>query len=52
MQYNLETLTPRFNLGSQKWNEMQNNPLVDEKVIPFSVADMELNMAPEIADGL
>ena len=52
MQYNLETITPRFNLGSQKWNEMQNNSLVDEKVIPFSVADMELNMAPEIADGL
>lgn len=52
MQYNLTTINPRFNLGSQKWNEMQNNPLVDEKVIPFSVADMELNMAPEIADGL
>lgn len=52
MQYNLETINPRYNLGSHKWNEMQNNPLVNEKVIPFSVADMELNMAPEIAEGL
>lgn len=51
-KYNFERINPRYNLGSQKWNEMQNNPLVDEKVIPFSVADMELNMAPEIATGL
>lgn len=51
-KYNLETINPRYNLGSEKWDEMQNNPLVDEKVIPFSVADMELNIAPEITEGL
>ena len=52
MKYNLENINARFGIGSQKWQEMKNNPLVDEKVIPFSVADMEFKLAPEITEGL
>ena len=48
----LENINARFGIGSQKWQEMKNNPLVDEKVIPFSVADMEFKLAPEITEGL
>ena len=46
MKYDLENINARFSIGSQKWQEMKNNPLVDEKVIPFSVADMEFKLAP------
>lgn len=52
MQYDFENINNRFGTGSQKWQEMKDNPLVDEKVIPFSVADMELKLAPEITEGL
>ena len=52
MKYDLENINARFGIGSQKWQEMKNNPLVDEKVIPFSVADMEFKLAPEITEGL
>ena len=27
----LENINARFGIGSQKWQEMKNNPLVDEK---------------------
>lgn len=52
MKYDLENINARFGIGSQKWQDMKNNPLVDEKVIPFSVADMEFRLAPEITEGL
>ena len=52
MKYDLENINARFGIGSQKWQEMKNNLLVDEKVIPFSVADMEFKLAPEITEGL
>lgn len=52
MKYDFENISPRFGTGSQKWQEMKNNPLVTDKVIPFSVADMELKTAPEIVEGL
>ena len=52
MKYDLENINARFGIGSKKWQEMKNNPLVDEKVIPFSVADMEFKLAPEITEGL
>ena len=52
MKYDFENISPRFGTGSQKWQKMKNNPLVTDKVIPFSVADMELKTAPEIVEGL
>lgn len=52
MQYDFENINRRFGIGSKKWQEMKNNPLIDKKVIPFSVADMEFKLAPEITEGL
>lgn len=53
MKYDFESITPRHNLGSAKWNEMlKYNVSTEEDIIPFSVADMEFNTAPEIKEGL
>lgn len=52
MKYDFENISPRFGVGSKKWQEMKNNPLVTDEIIPFSVADMELKTAPEIVNGL
>ncbi|HJF85731.1 MalY/PatB family protein [Megamonas hypermegale] len=52
MKYDFENISPRFGIGSKKWQEMKGNPLVTDDVIPFSVADMELKTAPEITEGL
>lgn len=52
-QYDYHTVYPRDQIGSMKWNEIKRTlGTVPEGVIPFSVADMELPTAPEIADGL
>ncbi|MDR2096707.1 MAG: pyridoxal phosphate-dependent aminotransferase [Treponema sp.] len=51
--YDFETIIPRYGKGSGKWDEMrQVNPSVEDGIIPFSVADMELKNAPEITEGL
>ena len=48
MKYDFETLIPRKNMGSRKWNVMaQHNPNAAEDVIPLSVADMEFRNPPE-----
>ena len=53
MKYNFTDCTPRNDVGSGKWNEMKNYTIhKPEEVIPFSVADMEFQIAPEIRDGL
>lgn len=53
MAYNFEHCTPRYHVGSGKWNEMAAFGVSpDEDVIPFSVADMEFEVAPEIREGL
>lgn len=53
MKYDFETLIPRKNMGSRKWNVMaQRNPNAAEDVIPLSVADMEFRNPPELAQGL
>lgn len=52
MHYDFENTNPRFGIGSEKWEELKENPLFTEKVIPFSVADMEFKSAPEITEGL
>ena len=42
MEYDFETLIPRKNMGSRKWDTMvQHNPNAAEDVIPMSTADME-----------
>ncbi|GAB6392911.1 MAG: putative C-S lyase/pyridoxal phosphate-dependent aminotransferase [Treponematales bacterium] len=52
-RYDFETLVPRFGRGSNKWETMRRAGVrPDEGVIPFSVADMEFVLAPEIAAGL
>lgn len=53
MKYDFETLIPRKNMGSRKWNVMaQHNHNAAEDVIPLSVADMEFRNPPELAQGL
>lgn len=53
MQYDFETVIPRYNCGSAKWNAMQKAGLTErDDIIPFSVADMEFQTAPEIVSGL
>lgn len=52
-KYDFETVSPRYGMGSGKWDEMKKlNPDTADDVIPFSVADMELQIAPEIKEGL
>lgn len=52
-QYDFETVTPRYEIGAPKWLAIKKYfPEEPEGIIPFSVADMELPMAPEIVEGL
>lgn len=52
-QYDFETVRPRYDLNAAKWQEIARYfPERPAGVIPFSVADMELPMAPQIRDGL
>ena len=53
MKYNFTTIHPRYHVGSAKWNEIEKMyPDCKEDIIPFSVADMEFENAPEIKEGL
>ena len=49
--YDFETLVNRSNQGALKWLVLTEE---DKKngVIPYSVADMEFKIAPEIIEGL
>ena len=49
--YDFETVQPRRGTGSMKWAEMEKYGC-PEDVIPFSVADMELKVMPEVVEGL
>ena len=53
MKYDFTTRTNRNRTGSYKWNvkEKMDFPVADS-VVPYSVADMEFLMAPEIVNGL
>ena len=43
----------RAGQGASKWDNMKRrNPSVPNGIIPFSVADMEFKIAPEITAGL
>lgn len=51
--YDFETVRPRYDVNSVKYLEIKKYfPEEPEDIIPFSVADMELQMAPEIREGL
>ena len=50
MKYNFETLINRSKQGSSKWNLMK--PGTPENIAPFSVADVDMPLAPEIKNGL
>ena len=52
-KYDFETVISRKNQGSYKWEQMYKDyPDLPDDIIPFSVADMELQIAPEIKEGL
>ena len=52
-KYDFETLISRKNQGSYKWEGMYKEyPDLPDGIVPFSVADMELQIAPEIKEGL
>lgn len=52
-KYDFETVISRKNQGSYKWEQMYKEyPDLPDDIIPFSVADMELQIAPEIKEGL
>lgn len=53
MKYDFETLVDRSQNGSAKWNGMKDhNPAVAKNIAPLSVADLDLKLAPEIAEGM
>lgn len=53
MKYDFEKVIRREDSGSFKWNEIkQTLGRFPEGVIPFSVADMEFDMVPEVREGL
>ncbi|MFD5226001.1 MalY/PatB family protein [Microbacterium sp. NPDC058342] len=53
MTYDFETVVDRTGTGAAKWDSMRAaNPAVPAGISPFSVADLDLRIAPEIIDGL
>ena len=49
MRYDFETVIRRENAGSGKWDEIKRTlGCFPKDVIPFSVADMEFDMVPEV----
>ncbi|MFC7787814.1 MalY/PatB family protein [Microbacterium sp. MAHUQ-60] len=51
--YDFETTVDRTGTGAAKWEHMRTvNPAVPAGISPFSVADLDLKLAPEIIDGL
>jgi aminotransferase/cystathionine beta-lyase len=51
--YDFETTVDRTGTGAAKWEHMRTaNPDVPAGISPFSVADLDLKLAPEIIDGL
>lgn len=51
--YDFETIQPRYATNTTKWKELEEYfPEGAGDIVPFSVADMELSVAPEIKEGL
>lgn len=52
-KYDFETVIGRKGQGSYKWEEMYKvSPGIEDSIVPLSVADMELKIAPEITEEL
>ena len=52
-KYDFETILSRKGQGSYKWEQMYEVlPELKDDIVPFSVADMELKIAPEITEGM
>ena len=52
-KYDFETILSRKGQGSYKWEQMYEVlPELEDGIVPFSVADMELKIAPEITEGV
>ena len=52
-KYDFETTLSRKGQGSYKWEQMYEVlPELEDDIVPFSVADMELKIAPEITEGM
>ena len=52
-KYDFETILSRKRQGSYKWEQMYEVfPELEDDIVPFSVADMELKIAPEITEGM
>lgn len=53
MKYDFTTVLNRKGTGSSKWEQMRGwKPDVEEGIVPYSVADMELKNPPEVIRGL
>lgn len=53
MTYDFRTTINRLPQGSAKWQQMMDlNPKIEEDVVPYSVADVDLPHPPELIDGL
>lgn len=53
MKYDFENMIDRYGQCATKWVDMEaKNPEHDKSIVPFSVADMEFKVAPEIREGL
>ncbi|MGE4277704.1 MAG: MalY/PatB family protein [Lawsonibacter sp.] len=53
MKYDFEKVVRRENSGSGKWKEIKETlGFFPQNIIPFSVADMEFDMVPEVREGL
>ena len=50
--YDFTTLRRRRDMGAEKWAELDERQISDERVIPFSVAEMDLLAAPEFIQAL
>lgn len=50
--YDFVTLRSRLHMGASKWTALESAGVTDPDVIPFSVADMDLLVAPEIIAAL
>ena len=52
-KYDFETVISRKGQGAYKWDQMyEKYPDLEDSIVPFSVADMELKPATEITEGL
>ena len=52
-KYDFETILSRKGQGSYKWEQIYEVlPELEDDIVPFSVADMELKIAPEITEGM